>query len=375
MLEIGKLGGLLVDTVGGELKQLTLESLHPDWYNPRFPPGAENNFQSDLDVYAYLDKQFDAASVAESISRHGFFLSEPLIAIPDPTLGSHYIVVEGNRRLAALRGLADPSVRAVMTDPRWKQMKTGAEAPLAVPVLVAPTREHVAPILGYRHVTGIAPWDPYQQARYVASLIDGDPGLSAVEVGELIGRDLSEVRSFYRNYSIVEQANEIFLLPDTERIIDEFGVWTRAMSSAPLREYIGALPPREVQEQTYPLPEGAQPRLSNLVTWIFGDPRSEAREGSRKVRSSRVISDSRQLTRLGRVVGSSAGLEALEAGASLVEAERALLDGSVKFAESINKAASNLEAAIPHSSQALRELHSEELGRIDIALRAIGAKE
>lgn len=382
----------MVDTVGGVLETIPLSSLRPDWRNPRFPKAATAQFRTDIDVYAYLDKQFDAASVAESISRHGFFLSEPLIAIPDDgsqpqttalraeagsaraTLPT-YIVVEGNRRLTALQGLLLEDVRRAMTDPRWRTFAPDVEFPASVPVLVAPSRDHVAPILGYRHVTGIAPWDPYQQARYVASLIDDETNpLSASDVAQLIGRNVSEVRSFYRNYSIVEQGRDIFEMEDPDRIVDEFGVWTRAMTSTPIRDYIGAPAPREVEEGHYPLPDDAGQTLQRLVTWIFGEPRShEDRSAGRQSKEGRVISDSRQLSRLGRALAHPRGVSALEDGESLAQAELAALDEAVRFAEALNGARKELATAADNATADRVQENLDVLAQVEDRVSAIKA--
>ena len=384
--------GVIVNSIAGDLERISLSELRPDWRNPRFPSSATARFRTDVDVYAYLDKQFDAAAIAESISRHGFFLSEPLIAIPDDgsqnellsqpgsekSDAAHrrtYIVVEGNRRLAALQGLASSAVRQAMTDPRWRTFPRETELPTSVPVLVAPSREHVAPILGYRHVTGIAPWDPYQQARYVASLIDDeDSSLSAADVAQLIGRNVSEVRSFYRNYSIVEQARDVFEMKDPDRIVDEFGVWTRAMTSSPLRDYINAPPPRDVEEGRYPLPDDGADSLQRLVTWIFGEPRSdEDREAGRQSKEGRVISDSRQLSRLGRALAHPRGIAALESGASLADAETAALDESVRFAEALVNARKGLATAAENATADRVEDNRGVLAEIAEYVRSIKA--
>lgn len=349
------------DASGTLLRNVELSQLRPDWLNPRFPPGAERQFQSDADVYAYIDKKFDAVAIAESMARHGFFPTEPLIVIPQDLdaavsgpdgdgkadKGPQYIVLEGNRRLTALQGLTQATVRSRMQDPRWATLQLAKPMPSLIPVLVAQSRAEVAPILGYRHVTGIAPWDPYQQARYVASLIDDGDELMASDVAQLIGRDLSEVRSFYRNYSIVEQARDVFGLEDVDRIVDEFGVWTRALTSVGIRDYIDAPSPRDVREREYPLPEEKAPALSNVVTWIFGSPRKTAQEAgaSRQTREGRVISDSRQLTRFGKALANPQGREVLERGGSLADAERAALNKRVRFMAAMDEAAEALKIA------------------------------
>ncbi|TFC59578.1 hypothetical protein E3O62_09290 [Cryobacterium sp. TMT2-15-1] len=363
----------------GSLSDLKLGDLRPDWNNPRFPPLAVDGFSDDLDVYALLDDRFDAASVAESIARHGFFQSEPLIAIP--TLDGKYVVLEGNRRLTALKSLVDPAVRNRMTDPRWKNISADTAQIITdatlIPVLVAESRESVAPILGYRHVTGITPWDPYQQARYVSSLIDAaDSTVNAAEVAHLIGRDLSEVKAFYRNYSIVEQARDVFQIPDVDRIVDEFGVWTRAMTSTGIRDYIGAPAPRDVQEGNYPLPSENREQLMQAITWLFGVARSAGDKALGKQSSAgRVITDSRQLTRLGKVLANTDGRAALEAEPNLVDAERAALNRSARFFEATTNAKASLHVAKKNATPALVQDQLPLLDELAITLGQIRATE
>jgi len=322
-----------------------------------------------------LDERFDAASIGESIARHGFFQSEPLIAIPLAV--GEYLVVEGNRRLTALKALADREVYSRMTDPRWKTLgaSLGEVVTLdtVIPVLVAPSRESVAPILGYRHVTGITPWDPYQQARYVASLIDDPAGnLSATDVANLIGRDLSEVKSFYRNFSIVEQATDEFNIPDVERVVDEFGVWNRAMTSVGIRDYISAPAPRDVLERSYPLPESSGESLARAITWLFGEPRSDDEKvQGRQSTKGRVISDSRQLTRLGRVLASPEGRAALEEDPNLAAAERAALNPAARFLEGVSTARSSLVAARTNATPELVSDSQELLQEVQDKLNEI----
>jgi len=365
--------------IGGALRNVKLGRLRPDWLNPRFPPSAVDSFEDDLDVYAYLDKKFDTVSVAESIARHGFFISEPLIAIASGP--NDYVVLEGNRRLTALKGLSSEDVRSRMTDPRWIGLQVAAGIDLdgetEIPVLVAESREEVAPILGYRHVTGITPWDPFQQARYVASLIDDEAAdLSADQVSQLIGRDVSEVRAFYRNFSIVEQARDVFEMPDPDRITDEFGVWTRAMTSTGIRDYIRAPSPRNVQEGSYPLPDEKADQLAKLVVWLFGKPRSDAdKESGRQSSDGRVITDSRQLTRLGKVLANSDGQAALERGESLKEAERAMLNQATRFFSGLDSAHSGLEQSLKVATGELVSEGHAKLAQIAGSLEAIRSQE
>jgi hypothetical protein len=209
----------------------------------------------------------------------------------------------------------------------------------------------------------------------VASLIDDeDSGLSASEVAQLIGRELSEVKSFYRNYSIVEQAGDAFGIPDVQRVVDEFGVWNRAMTSVGIRDYINAPAPRDVIERDYPLGEESGDRLARVITWLFGEPRTaEDLAKGRQSSNGRVISDSRQLTRLGRVLAHQDGRAALEAGEDLGTAERATLNPSARFLEGLNSARNGLSAAGKNANPELVQEHSELIDSVQVKLDEIKA--
>ena len=59
------------------------------------------------EIIQYLFDHDKALDVARSIAAHGYFENEPLLAVFE---GSRYVVVEGNRRLAALKALKAPGL-------------------------------------------------------------------------------------------------------------------------------------------------------------------------------------------------------------------------------------------------------------------------
>lgn len=323
----------------GELRELALDELRPDHYNPRFPPQRQGSFADDEEVYRYVDREYDSHHIADSIARHGYFLAEPLIAMPAED-GEGWTVLEGNRRLAALKGLSDENRRKSYPERRWQHLPRAPKLPSKYTVFVVPDRAKVAPILGFRHITGIAPWEPYAQARYVAQLVD-DEGRALDEIPELIGRSPAEVKSYYRNYWIVEQAVDEFDIPDVERVLQEFGVWTRAMTNPTLRGYIGAPDPRDVDPKRWPIPDDHAAELAEVITWLYGGPRDNDGKPSQRP----AITDSRHITRLGRVVAIKRGLDALRGGADLPTAERATEDPADAFVERLQEALDALEEA------------------------------
>lgn len=320
----------------GELIELELSDLRPDTRNPRLPPSRQGSFPDDEEIYRFIDREYDAYHIADSIQRHGYFLAEPLIAMPSED-GVGWTVLEGNRRLTALKGLSDLARRANYPDRRWKGVPAKVKLPAKYTVFAVPTRAQIAPVLGFRHITGIAEWEPYAQARYVAQLVD-EEGHSLRDVVNLIGRKPTEVNSAYRNYWIVEQARDKFKVKDVARVLDEFGVWTRAMGNPALRDFIGAPSPRDVNPEYWPINDSKASEVGRLFDWLFGSPRSNTGDQE----SAAVIAESREITRLGRVVASERGRQALERGWDMSAAERAMEDPADAFVARLVEARDSL---------------------------------
>jgi hypothetical protein len=120
-----------------------------------------------------------------------------------------------------------------------------------LPVVIAKDRQSVSPLIGYRHISGIQPWNPYQQSRFIAWLFA--QGLSVEKVASIVGERTTDVLSHFRNQAIVKQAQDEFHL-DTARVTDSFGVFTRAMQSTVLREFIGVTRDRWSSASPVPFP-------------------------------------------------------------------------------------------------------------------------
>jgi hypothetical protein len=279
--------------------------------------------RSQAELAKYINKHYDPLSIADSIARHEYFKSEPLIAVPH---GALFRVIEGNRRLTALRGLTDPALGALFAEENkgWKRLPT-ARLPETIPVLVVEDESTVAPLLGFRHISGIEPWEPHAQARYIARLVS-EQSQTLDYVANLVGRKTSEVRAMYRDYDILEQADQQFGL-DTSRARAAFGVFTNAMARRGIQLYIGAKAPRYTDPDFYPLPDDRKPQVEQLLRWIFGGARGEGK----------VISDSRQLGELAKALAHPGATRALERTGVLADALEAMTDVVDQFSASAGR--------------------------------------
>jgi hypothetical protein len=362
----GIVGTSMTDT--GKINRLPLERLALDPLNPRLPEDVQGGTQAEL--ADYISQAYDPLSVATSIAEHGFFESEPLIAYRE---GETFVVVEGNRRLTALLGLSSETVRARLDSPsQWADAAAEAAArgtlPEDIPVLVVSDRKTVAPIIGFRHISGIMQWEPFAKARFMAALVD-DEGLSFAEVGGLVGETRGDVASAYRNFAILRQAKSDHGL-DTSHVEDSFGVFTAAMGQRALRTFIGAPDPGQVDSAIVPVPTDKTDELGELLVWIFGDEDGQGR----------VIAESRDLGLLARVVSHPTGIESLRSqgdlrtaaeatsevaggarrriGNQLTQA-RAALRRAAELSVDIEASDEEIDALLDDCELALQELRSE----------------
>lgn len=296
----------------GETKLIPISDLLLDPQNPRIPDMKKGASQADIAII--LDMGFDAFTVAELMAVHGYFASEPMIAIPGEN--GKWIVVEGNRRLTAVLGLTDSSIRNQFLDvKKWEVLANTSKLSSTdlIPVVIATSRLAVVPVIGTRHISGILAWRPYPQARYIANLIDSE-NLTAAGVAAMIGLSKTNVGDLYREQAIAAQAKSLGI--DIGRIESAFSLLTVAMRNSKLREHVGAPIGSQLQPGEKPIPSDKIEELKEVLEFIFGSDDKEP-----------VITDSRQITSLANVVANPAGLAVLREGKSLEEAKQKIAAG------------------------------------------------
>lgn len=114
----------------------------------------------------------NAMQVLESIAKNGFFPDEIPVVIKED---SKIVVIEGNRRIAALKALARPEIVASKEDKIKQILKTAPSVLKSLDVIVAPDRDSVRNFLANKHTQNTRrAWRPLRQAYfYKAELARG----------------------------------------------------------------------------------------------------------------------------------------------------------------------------------------------------------
>ena len=332
--------GQAVPPVLAPIKMVDVADLRLDSLNPRRTDREINKTQADLLVELY--RRFDLDDLLASLAENGYFSEEPLIAIPDDgndTSTPPFTVVEGNRRLAALKVLLFVEDRDVVRPRQLPEISEYAETLLnPVPVKIYATRREVHPYLGVRHIAGIKPWEALAKAKYVRSLLE--QGYSLPEVARRVGsgKRTDVVRRWLLTLYSLEQANQEANEPWDE-VDEHFGFsWLyTSLGYRSVRDYLGI--PNEVFSDPgkEPVPNESINHLLEHMSDLYGPPPGRPREAA--VRESRQIKD------LASVYGSNDALASLRSGGSLRVALRKTVDEETQLVDLLRQASYDLMEA------------------------------
>ncbi len=335
----------------GTLERPEVKKLRLDPENPRLPESKRPRTPDEL--VKLLAEDYSLTELGRSLAENGFFEEEPLAVIREK--GGTFLVIEGNRRVAALKLLGDAALRARLDLNEWNEIASNVRSDLSrVPAIVYGSREDLLTFMGFRHITGVKPWEPLAKARFINSLIE-EHGMDFREAARRVGSKANAIRQQYLAYRVYFQARERFGI-DVSSLETAYGVFTRAMSSGPLKEYIGISASKEKEGApaalAFPVPKSKGGQLRELLSWLVGVD-DEAP----------VISDSRQITSLGEVVAAPAALSLLRVSRNLGSARQLVGGEETRLIE-------HLTLASFHLDEALKDAHRHKASeRVDATVR------
>lgn len=144
------------------------------------------------------------AELKNSILTNGYLPLERIIVKPYGPDGDRFLVIEGNRRVAALMWIREDHQAGVDVRPGVLEVFDGIPAT----IVSAEDEENdpalILSLMGVRHVGGIREWGGYQRAKLVSELRDGF-GLEPGEIASRLGMTAHEVNRRYRAFKGLEQ--------------------------------------------------------------------------------------------------------------------------------------------------------------------------
>jgi len=307
---------------------MEIDKLTFDPHNPRLL--STRSVVADSEIYRYMLDDCKVLDLMLSISIQGFFQGEPLLVTKSKKNPDKYEVLEGNRRLAAVKLLNDPSLAPVKKESVRDVVSQQVNAPKVVPVLIYETREEVLPYLGYRHITGIEEWVPLAKAKYLTQLKETYADLPYIEVisklAKIIGSRADYVHRLLRGFKIYEkiERKEFFKIPGLSEEKFEFSLLTTALSYKGIADFVGMSSDKNEDADK----NVDMSNLEDLSDWMF----RENSEGNTR------LGESRNLKTLNAVVSVDRALKSFRAGNTLDDAKYLTDEPKEIFSKSIKKA-------------------------------------
>lgn len=276
--------------------------LHFDRHNPRL------FLQRDLseeEMVRRLWRDFAVEEVALSIAHNGFFPHEQLFVVIED---GRYIVVEGNRRLAAVRLLTDSRLRKRVGADDLPRISDEQIQELSTLPVVWCERESVWQYIGFKHVNGPQPWQSYAKAQYVAK-VHNEFGVPLEEIAQRIGDKHWTVRRLYRGLMVLRQAEDsgVFDLNDRFKKHFSFSHIYTALDYKAYRDFLGI--DNETSFISDPIPKDRKDNLKEFCLWLYGQQSTKTQPI--------VQSQNPDLRKLGDVLDNDESLAALRQGLPL----------------------------------------------------------
>ena len=342
--------------------KVPVDRLRLDRLNPRLIGQAKN--ASDEAIIARLYRGAEIDELLQSMSANGYLDIEPLIVMQDPN-SACLIVLEGNRRLVALRLLreADPINRT------WASKEIRIRVPPVdgslrstfhqVSVYAVDSRERARSLIGFKHINGPAKWDAYAKAKFAADWYKSErPDVSLEAIAGSIGDRHDTIKRMVSAIYVLEQAEreDLFCTRDRNTRKFNFSHLYTALSRSQYTDYLGlGRTWARYDPAPDPVPVERLDELRKMLVWIYGSKSTDE--------LSVVRSQNPDIKNLGEVLVHIEARNLLETTHNLDQAHETTEAIDKKFTGSLFRA----RDAVRDAAASLRAYDGRDKSLLDVA--------
>ncbi|MBK8069619.1 MAG: ParB N-terminal domain-containing protein [Rhodanobacteraceae bacterium] len=311
---------------GPGTKKMKVDELRIDLRNPR--AGAQV-FQDENEAIRNLIDHADVRELVTSITAAGWIEYEPLIVERSTST-----VLEGNRRLAALRLLRDNTLRSRFG---FEISEAIPQLPEEINVLLVNSREDARAYIAFKHINGPAKWDALAKAKYAHEWML--QGYDVRQVSRSIGDTHNTVLRLVNGYRVfVQSVAQGFSIDDiTARRFNFSHIYT-AVARPSVRSYLGLPEDPSGLLIENPVPSSKEDELEDFMGWLYG----QSSRGKENV----VKSQNPDLGLLARVVGNERALHHLISTRNLRAASEIIVPEWHRFSDALRTTAVNAETTL-----------------------------
>jgi hypothetical protein len=317
------------DAVGVEVDRLQL-----DGDNPRLAEYGIDAKSEPEEILETLWRLMAVDEIALSIWSNGFFPYEPLFA--EQGKGTSLVVVEGNRRLAAVMLLRSPTLQKKLGISNLPTLTPSQRSKLdTLPVIVCP-REKLWEYLGFKHVNGPQNWESFAKAEYIA-WVHNMLGQPLDKIAEAIGDRHATVLRLYNGVQTLNQAETAKVFERNDRYKNHFSfshLYT-GLGYSGIQAFLDLDEADFAKEN--PVPKAKTAALGELLLWLYGSKTKQI--------PPLVQSQNPDLRQLDEAIQSERGLAAVRSGLPLKVALDISRGDDLRFREAMVGAKERLQIA------------------------------
>jgi hypothetical protein len=251
------------------VKKVKIEFLEFDPGNPRLIEEGITDPSDERIIRALADTS-DLTEVIQSIASNGYFDIEPLIGMK---VGKKWRILEGNRRLAAIRLLEDPALAKgtgiSVPDVTAKIKATFQE----VSVYAVKNKDEAREYIGFKHINGPHRWDALAKARFAADWYLKSK-VSLDKIATRLGDNHATVARLVSGMFVLDQAKDTKLFDISDRYPGKkfaFSHLYTALTRSGYREFLGLPDDWRIDEpEKNPVPKSHLDQLKLVLTWLYG---------------------------------------------------------------------------------------------------------
>lgn len=316
--------------------------LNFDYDNPRLTTGDELSTRDDKSIICALRDIAALDELIQSICTNRYLNLEPLIVLGEES--GPFTVLEGNRRLAAIKLIKDRNLaRECKVSLPENIHQDVIESIQKVSVWRVEERADAQAFIGFKHINGPHRWDAYAKARFVADWYKKgkSSGLTIESIARQLGDDNDTIRAYIGAILILEQADKENLFDIKDRFNRgrfAFSHLYTALGRKEYQEFLRLPKGWNINPSEQPIDQNMISELKEVLVYLYGSKQGNLQP--------KIKSQNPDLKYVGEVLVHPVALEKLRGGTELSVAYSEVREARAVFSEALVQVSLKIDTTI-----------------------------
>lgn len=316
--------------------------LNFDYDNPRLTTGDELSAHDEKSIICALRDIAALEELIQSICTNGYLNLEPLIVWGNES--GPFTVLEGNRRLAAIKLIKDRNLaRECKVSLPENIPQDIIDSIQEISVWRVENPSDAQAFIGFKHINGPHRWDAYAKARFVADWYkrEKNKGLTIESIARQLGDDNDTIRAYVGAVLVLEQAENERLFDIKDRFNRgrfAFSHFYTALGRKEYQEFLGLSKGWNQSPTEQPINKDKIQHLKEVLAYLYGSKQDNV--------LPKIKSQNPDLKFIGEILAHPVALEKLRGGSDLNLAYNEVREPGAVFSEALVQVSLKIDAAI-----------------------------